>query len=315
MLIYDYAAHTKTEVFSAKDFSHNGEDLLIIAYPQEMAIVQSVYAFPISTVRDCVDLDEAVRYNSFDGFDFLSLVRMDRRGSDISLREYNVYVSGSYLVLVIPEDENMESANLREEILRDARLDTDGAKNRLDLYYMLLHTIIGSYSADMEELEDEMESLLEEVTSSEVQKDYADIYQKKKAAYTAKKLLRALSYTTSQILEDANGVLDEPHMKMFANIDTRFQKMYGYAQDVYELSTELLTTYDSRVTMKTNDTINKLTVLTIFFSPLTVITGIYGMNFRNMPELDWRYGYLYSILLMAAISIILYFVLKKKKWM
>ena len=64
-----------------------------------------------------------------------------------------------------------------------------------------------------------------------------------------------------------------------------------------------------------NETVNKLTIITLFFGPLTVIAGIYGMNFANMPELKWPFGYAYSLGLMVFVSAIIFIVLKWRKWM
>ena len=97
-------------------------------------------------------------------------------------------------------------------------------------------------------------------------------------------------------------------------MDTRLKKLYDFAASLYELGNELIYTYDSKLTIKTNDTVNKLTLIMLFFAPLTVITGIYGMNFDIMPELRWSFGYPFVLGLMVAISVLLYLSLKKKKW-
>ena len=57
-----------------------------------------------------------------------------------------------------------------------------------------------------------------------------------------------------------------------------------------------------------------LTVFTSIFMPLTFIAGVYGMNFENMPELKWQYGYFEALLLMAIIGIGMYIWFKKKGW-
>ena len=58
-----------------------------------------------------------------------------------------------------------------------------------------------------------------------------------------------------------------------------------------------------------------LTVITTIFMPLTLIAGWYGMNFRYMPELEWRYGYLAVIVLSAAVIICCLILFKRKKWL
>jgi magnesium transporter len=57
-----------------------------------------------------------------------------------------------------------------------------------------------------------------------------------------------------------------------------------------------------------------LTVITVIFNPLTFIAGLYGMNFRNMPELTWKYGYFYALILMVAVAGGLFIWFRKKGW-
>jgi magnesium transporter len=72
--------------------------------------------------------------------------------------------------------------------------------------------------------------------------------------------------------------------------------------------------YQSYIDIKSNRTMQIFTVVTAIFFPLTVIVGWYGMNFRNMPELYWKYGYLFVILLSITVVTVLAVIFKKKKW-
>lgn len=63
-----------------------------------------------------------------------------------------------------------------------------------------------------------------------------------------------------------------------------------------------------------NEVMKTLTIFSVVFIPLTFIAGIYGMNFVNMPELDWEYGYFYVIGLMIVITLISFYIFKRKKW-
>ena len=64
-----------------------------------------------------------------------------------------------------------------------------------------------------------------------------------------------------------------------------------------------------------NQQMRVLTVITIIFMPLTVITGIYGMNFDNMPELHWHYGYFMVLGLMASVIVGLLVFFSRRKWL
>jgi magnesium transporter len=56
-------------------------------------------------------------------------------------------------------------------------------------------------------------------------------------------------------------------------------------------------------------------VISLIFMPITFIAGVYGMNFKNMPELEWRYGYPLTWLLMAGIGAGMFYYFKRKKWL
>jgi magnesium transporter len=71
----------------------------------------------------------------------------------------------------------------------------------------------------------------------------------------------------------------------------------------------------SSINIKTNEVMKMLTMISTVFMPLTFIVGIYGMNFDNMPELGWEYGYfaVWGVILVIALSMRVYF--KRKKWL
>jgi magnesium transporter len=81
-----------------------------------------------------------------------------------------------------------------------------------------------------------------------------------------------------------------------------------------EVTTDMRDSYLSLNSHQTNNVMKVLTIITSIFSPLTLIAGIYGMNFEHMPELTWRYGYFLAIGLMLLIGISMYRWFKKNGW-
>lgn len=70
--------------------------------------------------------------------------------------------------------------------------------------------------------------------------------------------------------------------------------------------------YQSSIANRANEIMRVFTAITTVFMPLTVITGIYGMNFNNMPELDWKYGYFVVIGLMVTLGLSMFFIFPQK---
>jgi magnesium transporter len=318
MKIYDYsnknAAFADSAVFP--DSGKASEDLFVLCRAGEVPVLQAVFGWDANTVLDCTDLDESVRYTSYDGYDFISLVHMEIEREDFVLREINLYISSHYLALVMPEHESARVSSIETAILKAASgSDESGVKRAARLYFLLFHMILTDFSDMLESLEDKMEALIEAITRDAHENQLSEIGRLRQMSYTAKKQLRALSYLGAQILMDENRLLSKKDLRYFHNVDTRFKKLYDFAENLYELSNELLYTYDSKLTMRMNDTVNKLTLITLFFGPLTVITGIYGMNFDWMPELRMPFGYPMVLGVMVAVSFVMYVILKKKKWL
>jgi magnesium transporter len=85
-------------------------------------------------------------------------------------------------------------------------------------------------------------------------------------------------------------------------------------QSLRDLADSVLNTYLSSVSNSQNEVMKVLSIVAAIFLPLTLLAGIYGMNFANMPELDWKYGYfaVWGIMVLVAISMVVYF--KRRRW-
>jgi magnesium transporter len=74
-----------------------------------------------------------------------------------------------------------------------------------------------------------------------------------------------------------------------------------------------MNTYLSLSDQKNNEVVRLLTIFSVFFLPLTFIAGIYGMNFKFMPELNWKLGYAFTLSLMAIVVIVIYLWFRRKR--
>jgi magnesium transporter len=81
-----------------------------------------------------------------------------------------------------------------------------------------------------------------------------------------------------------------------------------------DMLNSMLDQIDNALMQKMNETMKILTTFAAIFLPLTLITGIYGMNFQWMPELAWKYGYFYALTLLVVCGLSLLFIFKKMKW-
>lgn len=133
------------------------------------------------------------------------------------------------------------------------------------------------------------------------------LYFEKSKARLTKKILLVTQSVFDQLRVDDNLSSTLQDLK-----DTLLHLIFR-AQEVVDDATSLLNSHMTFTAQKSNDVMKLLTVFSAFFLPLTFIVGVYGMNFHNMPELNLKYGYFITLLVMIVIAILIYIWFKRKK--
>lgn len=187
------------------------------------------------------------------------------------------------------------------------RIDIEFSKTE-DLLIYLIHKMVGSYQSPLNELDKK----IEEFEKTIFLKDYSkvsleDLYFLKTQTRITKKLLQLFQNVTNQIEVSESNKTALQDIK-----DTLLNLILNY-DEVLENANNLLNSYHSVNSQKSNDVMKLLTIFSAFFLPLTFVAGIYGMNFENMPELRWQFGYFMILGIMTIIAIIIYFWFKRKK--
>ena len=116
------------------------------------------------------------------------------------------------------------------------------------------------------------------------------------------------------VCENSNGIFAETNLNYVDNAAKRLARLREDTAGLKNTVEHLQDAYSSCIDSDTNHTMKVLTVLTSIFSPLTIIVGWYGMNFKYMPELAWKFGYLYVIILSITTVLIFALIGKWKKW-
>jgi len=289
--------------------------LVVICNCDELHSLLDVFGWDKDTVDECTNLDEKVRFTSYDGYDFVSMLYAESECESMTQREVNIFFSDKYLTLVLPETPGKSLSTLADRLIAACPLARTRPAPLIHLYYLIFDNLASFYSDSLEEFEGEIEALAESIEMRPEKEHLSEIVSIRKISYVYKKLLRALSYVGDQVLLDDNKFLDESQLRHFRDVDTRLSKLYDFADNLYSMANDLLNLYDSKASAKMNETVTKLTIITLLFGPPTVIAGIYGMNFVDMPALQWHYGSLVALVAMMAVSFTIFIILKLKKWL
>lgn len=134
-----------------------------------------------------------------------------------------------------------------------------------------------------------------------------NLYFQKAELRISKKLLLLTQAVLNQY------TIQQEHQTAFQDVKDSLVRLILEYEEALEDSSSLMNTYLTLTAQRSNDVMKLLTIFSAFFLPLTFIVGVYGMNFEVMPELKWRYGYLFVVLLMVAISLITYQWFRRKR--
>lgn len=117
-------------------------------------------------------------------------------------------------------------------------------------------------------------------------------------------------------LEDNdNEIFEDDDLRYLSNFKDKVKRLREDIDMLRSSVSHLQDAYSSYLDLKTNHIMGVFTVVTTIFFPLTLIVGWYGMNFENMPELSWRYGYLFVIVISILVVSVLTIIMKKRKWL
>ncbi len=294
------------------------ESLLIVAAHDDLENLQKFFGFDSSTIQDCLHYDENIRYSVFPTYDFISLIHFFRTPDKALMTiEVNIFISDTYCILVLPTLNGHDHVEkFKDRVLQRATgVSKYHSKDITRVFYAIFDEILTSWSLTMEDIEDDINDIESYILNHKIEKDYLTYISKiKEITYIVKKMIRPMVYIGDALVMNENNLIAAESMKYFANIDERINKLYDFSASLQEYSAQMLSLYESKIAIQTNDVVNKLTILTVFFGPPTIIVGIYGMNFHHMPELAWPWGYPFALALIGVVSLVVYFFLRKNKW-
>jgi magnesium transporter len=125
------------------------------------------------------------------------------------------------------------------------------------------------------------------------------------------RILKKVLHITQSVMEQSVDNFSASYQ--YQDIKDELLNLLTYNDESVENANQLMTTYLSISDQKNNEVVRLLTIFSAFFLPLTFIAGVYGMNFRFMPELNWKWGYFFSIGFMLLVVLVIYLWFRRKR--
>jgi magnesium transporter len=272
------------------------------------------YGFHPLVLEDILNTDQRPKIEDYGDYLYIVLrsLEYNDRKDEIESDQISV-ILGRNFVFSFQEQGGDTFDAIRERIRTGkGRIRKMGADY---LVHALLDSIVDNYFVILEKLGERIEFLEEQLVTQPTPETLRTIHGLKreliflrKAVWPLREVVGSLERGESPLIQESTKVylrdLYDHTIQVIDNVET-FRDMIAGILDIYL----------SSVSNRLNTVMKVLTVIATIFMPLTFLAGVYGMNFKFMPELEWRWGYplIWGVMAVTGISMLIYF--KKKKWL
>ncbi len=282
---------------------------------EELEQSYSQFGFSYLTVAECKNDSQHLHGTLNSYYDYLfGIIIAINPGQIIKIQDrLGIYIKKNLLLIVIIEDKD-ESTKAKIANLLDNINLSRLTQERL-IFGLLEHFISDDYSL-LEKIEDRITSYEDKINELKLDKKFTY-----KITAIRKELLQLDNYYQQfvsigeELEENSADIFNEEYLHYFRVFSGRAERLSNNTRMLQEFCVHVREAYHAQLEYDLNRIMKIFTVVTTIFLPLTLIVGWYGMNFTSMPELTWRFGYLYVIILCIIIAIICIIFFKKKKFM
>ena len=265
-------------------------------------------------LEDIADVNQRSKFEEYEGGNFIIIpaLAFQKDAPHIHKEQVAVYFQQG-LVLTF-----QETASDLFEAVR-SRLKAGKGKIRLRgsdyLVYALMDSIVDRYYLVLDEVEEVISDLEETMLDKPGDRIRADIHRLKKELLLARRSIAQLREAILQFTKVENDHINEGTMLYTQDLHDHTVQVLEMIETYRDVLNGLLDLHLSEISFKMNKVMQVLTIITTIFVPLSFLAGLYGMNFKYMPELQYRYGYFILLGVMAVVVIGLLIWFRKRKWL
>jgi magnesium transporter len=268
-------------------------------------------------LEDIVNTEHKPKLEVYDtGYIFLTMkmLHVDAENPLEVSSEHVSFVAGEDYLISFQEERS-------EDIFRPVidRLKASAGKTRRNgtdyLIFALMDIIVDNYFLVLEKFGEKLDHIEECIISESKNNSLGELYSLKRELTFVRRAIWPLRDMINQMIREENPLISKDVVPYYRDLYDHTMQAVDTIDSYRELLASLADVHLSTISNRMNAVMKTLTIFSAIFMPLTFIVGIYGMNFKYMPELEQPNGYYYTwgVMVLITIGMILYF--KSKKWM
>ncbi|MBS3762301.1 MAG: magnesium/cobalt transporter CorA [Planctomycetes bacterium] len=285
-----------------------------VADPPQVAELSEVFGIHPLVQEDIISTGERPKSEDYEDYLYVRLNMLCHKQHDDELQVEQVsFILTGQTVISFQEEKGDVFDPVRERIRQQkGRIRAAGSDY---LLYALVDRIVDGYFLVLERKAHRIEEMEEEVIEDanprilqRIQSHKRDLIVLRKSIWPLREALNSLDRNECELISESTRVY-------FRDVYDHCVQLIETVESFRDMISGLMDLYMTSVSNRMNEVMKVLTIIATVFIPLTFVAGVYGMNFKNMPELDWSYGYPAVLILMALMAGLMVMYFKKKKWL
>lgn len=286
-----------------------------IHQPEIIQKLGDCYGFHPLILEDILNTGQRPKIEDFRDYMYIVFKMLYHRDkSDEIVTEQISLILGQNFVISFQEGIEGDVFNqIRERIKNDkGRIRQMGADY---LAYSLMDAVVDNYFVILERLGERIELLEEDLVSHPTPNTLNMLHNLKREMIFLRKSIWPLREVVGTLERGDTLLINESTRRYLKDVYDHSIQVIETIEIFRDMLSGMLDIYLSSISNRLNEIMKVLTLIATIFMPLTFIVGVYGMNFKYMPELEWRWGYPLILGVMLAVGIIMLTYFKRKKWL
>jgi len=274
--------------------------------------IGSFYGIDTLILEDIVNSNQRAKIEDYGDYVYLVLkmLTISSKTGEIETEQISI-VFNSKIVFSFQEKQEDDFESLRDRISKKGKIRKMGTDY---LTYSLIDYIADNYFIVLEKIGDRIEKIEDEVLTSPDSYTLKKIHELKRDTLMIKKSVWPLRDVLGLMIRPENDFIQDSIVFNLRDAYDHTIEVIDTVEAYRDFMSGLLDIYLSGTSNRMNEIMKVLTLISTIFMPLTFIAGVYGMNFKRMPETEWYNGYFIILGFMAVVVLIMFIIFKKKKW-
>ena len=265
-------------------------------------------------LEDIVNTGQRPKADDFEAYNYfiLKMLYLDEESDEVRSEQVSL-VLGNHFLISFQEAQGDVFTLVRERIRKGKRRIR---KNGCDyLAYALIDAVVDHYFVILESIGATIESLEEDLLNEPTPETLQRIHELKRELIYMRKKVWPLREMINPVIRGELSMVREGTIVFFKDVYDHTIQIADTIESYRDVLSGMLDLYLSTISNRMNEVMKVLTIIATIFIPITFVAGIYGMNFKSMPELDWKWGYLAVWCLIGGIALLMIVFFKRKKWL